>query len=79
MYDQPIMLTEEKARREFTNYFVDLCEELEAEGAGAGVDKAHEWEVFIEHMIADGMAPEAARAWRAPRDRDLFNAVRKDK
>ena len=57
--------TEAQARSEFAAYFLDLQSDNARDGAG--VNKASEWEFFIEAEIDEDRLPEAARAWKCPR------------
>lgn len=56
---------EAQTRSEFAAYFLDL----QADNArdGAGVNKAGEWEFFIEAEIDEGRLTDEARSWKCPR------------
>ena len=57
--------TEAQARSEFAAYFLDL--QADAARDGAAVNKAAEWEFFIEAEIDEGRIGHEARAWKCPR------------
>lgn len=58
-------MNESQTRSKFAAYFLDLKQEQNNDGAT--VDKATEWELFIDHLIYCGTLTEQARRWKCPR------------
>jgi len=66
------MKTEPQARSEFAAYFLDL--QADARASGAAVDRATEWEFFLQAEIEEGNLPASATAWKCPRSlKNLVN------
>ena len=60
------MKTKEEIRDEFLGYYSDLRDAQLADGC-AVPSKGDEWELFINHHIAEGIAPTSASEWPCPR------------
>lgn len=56
----------EQIRKDFLGYYADLADAQRLDGASVP-SKADEWELFINHLIAEGLAPVSASKWPCPR------------
>lgn len=60
------MKTQDQIREEFLGYYSDLRDAQIADEAPVP-PKGEEWEFFINHFVAEGLAPASARNWPCPR------------